>query len=376
MKKLRVGVIYGGRSGEHEVSLASAAAVFQNMDRERYEPIAIRIEKDGRWALPERPPALTSASDVIHAKRELADRTREAHLVAHPGAETLMTIDRQREQPAVVSGLSLDVVFPVLHGPYGEDGTVQGLLELANVPYVGAGVLASSVGMDKAAMKLVFAAKQLPICDYDVVLKRDWQRDERGVMQHVVAKLGFPVFVKPANLGSSVGISKAKHAAELKTAIALAAEFDRKIVIEAAVPGAREIEVAVLGNDDPEASLPGEIIPGREFYDYEAKYLDGGSREVIPAQLPDKLVSEIRALAITAFKAIDCAGMARVDFLLAGDSGALYLNEVNTIPGFTTISMYSKMWAASGVAYPTLIDRLIALALERHREKQQLRTSM
>ncbi|HWF85001.1 MAG TPA: D-alanine--D-alanine ligase family protein [Vicinamibacterales bacterium] len=388
MKKLRVGVIYGGRSGEHEVSLASAAAVFQNLDPARYDAIAIRIEKDGRWMLPERPPALLSAADVIEAaKTGLREPAREAHLIAHPGGDTLMTIDRPPDgagaarstsagQATIVSGLGLDVVFPVLHGPYGEDGTVQGLLELANVPYVGAGVLASAVGMDKAAAKLVFAAKGLPQCDYDVVLKRDWQRDERAVLNAIVSHLGFPVFVKPANLGSSVGISKARHAVELRTAIALAAEFDRKIVIEAAVPAAREIEVAVLGNDDPEASVPGEIIPSREFYDYEAKYLDASSREVIPAQLPDTLAREIRALAVRAFKALDCAGMARIDFLLGGDTGVLYLNEANTIPGFTTISMYSKMWAASGLPYPALIDRLIALALERHAEKQQLRTSV
>jgi D-alanine-D-alanine ligase len=225
-------------------------------------------------------------------------------------------------------------------------------------------------------MKLVFAAKGLSICDYEVLLARDWERDERGALDAIVSKLGFPVFVKPANLGSSVGISKAKHVAELRNAIKLAAEFDRKVVVEAAVPNAREIEVAVLGNDDPEASLPGEIIPSREFYDYEAKYLDGGSREVIPASLPAPLIAEIRAQAIAAFKAIDCAGMARVDFLLAGDSGVLYVNEVNTIPGFTTISMFSKMWAASGVAYPMLVDKLIALAIDRHAEKQRLRTSM
>jgi D-alanine-D-alanine ligase len=378
-------VIYGGRSGEHEVSLASAAAVFKNLDPDRYEPIAIRIEKDGRWTLPRRPPTLVSAADVIHAGHQIEESsTREAHLVAYPGGDTLMTIDSStrgeeavgRSGQAAVSGLMLDVVFPVLHGPYGEDGTVQGLLELANVPYVGAGVLGSAVGMDKAVMKLVFAAKALPICDYEVLLARDWQRDERGVLNRLVAALGFPVFVKPANLGSSVGISKAKHVAELRDAIKLAAEFDRKIVVEAAVPNAREIEVAVIGNDDPEASLPGEIISSREFYDYEAKYLDGGSREVIPAVLPAPLTAEIRAQAINAFKAIDCAGMARVDFLLAGDSGTLYVNEVNTIPGFTTISMFAKMWAASGLAYPALIDKLIALAIDRHAEKQRLRTSM
>lgn len=377
MKKLRVGVVYGGRSGEHEVSLASAAAVFQNLDPARYEAVPIRIEKDGRWALPSRAPHVMKASDVIHRISDRVDTSaKEAHLVAHPGGDTLLTIDRRDASETTVSGLGLDVVFPVLHGPYGEDGTVQGLLELANVAYVGAGVLASAVGMDKAAMKLVFAAKNLPICDYDVVLKRDWKRDEHGVLRTVTAKLGFPMFVKPANLGSSVGISKAKHAAELRAAIELAAEFDRKIVVEAAVPNAREIECAVLGNDEPEASVPGEVIPSREFYDYEAKYLDEASRTVIPADIAAALASQVRTLAVAAFKAIDCAGMARVDFLLARDSGVLYLNEVNTIPGFTTISMYSKMWEASGLSYPQLIDRLIALAIERHGEKQQLRTSV
>jgi len=377
MKKLRVGVVYGGRSGEHEVSLASAASVFQNLDPSRYEAVPIRIEKDGRWALPSRAPNVMKAADVIHRISDRVDTSaKEAHLVAHPGGDTLLTIDRRDASETTVSGLGLDVVFPVLHGPYGEDGTVQGLLELANVPYVGAGVLASAVGMDKAAMKLVFAAKNLPICDYEVVLKRDWQRDEHAVLRSVTTKLGFPLFVKPANLGSSVGISKAKHATELRAAIQLAAEFDRKIVVEAAVPNAREIECAVLGNDDPEASAPGEIIPSREFYDYEAKYLDEASRTVIPADISEAQAAQVRTLAIAAFKAIDCAGMARVDFLLARDTGVLYLNEVNTIPGFTTISMYSKMWEASGVSYPSLIDRLIALAIERHAEKQQLRTSM
>jgi len=389
VKKLRIGIIYGGRSGEHEVSLASAASVFQNLDPDRYEAIAIRIEKDGRWTLPPEPPKTMKAADVIAAAQldaSAADRgpraepLREAHLVAHPGAETLLTLSRTAPQSGrsevAVSGLALDVVFPVLHGPYGEDGTVQGLLELANVPYVGAGVLASAVGMDKAVMKSVFAARGLPICDYEVVLKRDWLRDERRVLETIAGRLGFPVFVKPANLGSSVGISKAKHAAELRTAMGLAAEFDRKIVIEAAVPRAREIEVAVLGNDDPEASVPGEIIPSREFYDYEAKYVSDDSRTVIPADIDEARTAEVRALAIAAFKAIDGAGMARVDFLLAGDSQVLYLNEVNTIPGFTTISMYSKMWNASGLTYAQLLDRLIALAIERHAEKQLLRTSM
>ncbi len=366
MKRLRVGVIYGGRSGEHEVSLASAAAVFQNLDPERYDAIPIRINKDGRWVLPSSAPRLTSAAEVIGATAGALDaksEDREAQLVPRPGAE-------------LVTGVGLDVVFPTLHGPYGEDGTVQGLLELANVPYVGAGVLASAVGMDKAAMKLVFAAKGLPICDYEVVLKHEWKKNEHRVLHDVVARLGFPVFVKPANLGSSVGISKARHAVELRAAIALAAEFDRKVIIEAAVPNAREIECSVLGNDEPEASVPGEIVPSREFYDYEAKYLDDGSVPLIPAPITDVQAADVRALSIAAFKAIDGAGMARVDFLLARDSGVLYLNEVNTIPGFTTIGMYAKLWAASGLEFPRLVDRLIALALERHGEKQQLRTSM
>jgi D-alanine-D-alanine ligase len=376
VKKLRVGVIYGGRSGEHEVSVASAAAVFQNLDPERYLPIAILIDKEGRWALPARPPAISVAADVIHAGRKgISEPSREAHLVAHPGGDTLLTVDR-REHGAVVSGLGLDVVFPVLHGPYGEDGTVQGLLELANVPYVGAGVLASAVGMDKAAMKKIFAADHLPICEYEVVLAREWRSDERTIMSRIGTRLGFPVFVKPANLGSSVGISKARHATELRDAINLAAEFDRKIVIEAAVPKAREIECSVIGNDEPEASVPGEVVPSREFYDYEAKYLDSGSQLLIPAPISRAQTEKVRELALAAFRAIDGAGMARVDFLMAGETGLIYLNEVNTIPGFTTIGMYSKMWAASGLPFPALLDRLIGLALERHSEKQQRRTSM
>ena len=374
MKRLRIGVIYGGRSGEHEISLASAAAVFKNLDPDRYDPVPIRIEKDGRWTLPAAPPLIASAAEVIASKMGAMDGSREAHLVAHPGRDTLISIDRTRSAPAI-SGLTLDAVFPVLHGPYGEDGTVQGLLELANVPYVGAGVLASAVGMDKAAMKLVFTARGLPICDYEVVNKRSWQRDEHGTMNAVVNRLGFPVFVKPANLGSSVGISKAKHAAELRAGINLAADFDRKIIVEAAVPHAREIEVAVLGNDEPVASVPGEVVPSGEFYDYEAKYVADDSALLIPAPLTNRQTDEVRTLAVAAFQAIDGAGMARVDFLLSGESGVVYVNEVNTIPGFTTIGMYAKLWAASGLDFPALLDRLVELALERHSDKQQLRTS-
>jgi D-alanine-D-alanine ligase len=378
MKRLRVGVLYGGRSGEHEVSLASAAAVFANMDRGRYEPVPIRIEKDGRWVLADRPPAAASAADVIEQSRSEGPRARtgrEVHLPARPGDETLMAIDR-RSSDATITELHLDVIFPVLHGPHGEDGTIQGLLELAGVPYVGAGVLASSVGMDKAIAKVLFAARGLPVGNYEVVLRGAWKADRDGIAKELAKRLGFPMFVKPANLGSSVGISKAKDAAALLPAMDLAAEFDRKILVEAAVPDAREIEVAVLGNDVPETSVPGEIIPSREFYDYEAKYIDDRSRTVIPAELKASVQQEIRKMAAEAFRAIDCAGMARVDFLLSRSTGKIYINEINTIPGFTTISMFSKMWEASGIGYSALIDRLVTLALERHAEREQLRTSL
>ncbi len=362
-------MLYGGRSGEHEVSLASAASVFAHLDRTRYEPVPIRIEKDGRWALADKPPTTMIAGEVIEQARLDAARPlregREVHLVARPSQETILSID-----------LSLDVIFPMLHGPYGEDGTIQGLLELANVPYVGAGVLASAVGMDKAVMKVLFAARKLPVCPYGVVLRHEWAASADTIAAELERGLKFPMFVKPANLGSSVGISKAKDPAGLRDAMALAGSFDRKIVVEAAVPDAREIECAVLGNDAPEASVPGEVIPSREFYDYEAKYIDEGSTVVIPADLPKKIAEQVRKLSIEAFRAIDGAGMSRVDFLLARGTGTLYLNEVNTIPGFTTISMYAKLWAASGLEYPALLDRLIALALERHAEKQQLRTSL
>jgi D-alanine-D-alanine ligase len=385
VKRLRIGVLYGGRSGEHEVSLASAAAVFANVDRAKYEPVPIRIEKDGKWALADKPPSATSAAEVIEQSRVEAARQirsgREVHLVARPSEETVLSIKRAMEtsaEPAeaLVTGLHLDAIFPVLHGPFGEDGTIQGLLELANVPYVGAGVAASAIGMDKALAKVVFSAHGLPTCDWRVVLRHEWERRADDILGNLERALGFPMFVKPANLGSSVGISKAKDQASLRAAIDLAGSFDRKVVVEAAVPEARELECGVLGNDTPEASVPGEVIPAREFYDYEAKYLDDGSKTVIPADIPPATAEEIRRLSIAAFQAIDCAGMARVDFLLSRRTGQVVLNEINTIPGFTTISMYSKMWEASGVAYQTLVDRLLDLAFERHAVKQQLRTSL
>ena len=370
------------------MSLASAAAILAHLDRDRYEPVPIRIEQDGHWALAERPPTLASAADTIGRARLDTGRelrsTRELHLIAHPGDETLLAIERgvgadpgpDDAGHAIVTGLSIDLIFPIVHGPYGEDGTLQGLLELANIPYVGAGVLAAAVGMDKAIMKVLFAADRLPIVRHDVVLRRDWRANREEIVSDLAGRLRFPLFVKPANLGSSVGISRATDRDTLSSGIDLAAEFDRKIVVEEGVTPCREIECAVLGNSDPEVSVPGEIIPSGDFYDYDAKYLNDRSEVVVPAVLTPEQTDEVQRLAVAAFRAIDGAGMARVDMLLARDTGRIFLNEINTHPGFTTISMYAKLWAASGLDYPALLDRLIALASERHTEKQESRTSV
>ena len=383
MKRLRVAVLYGGRSGEHEVSLASAAAVWANLNRKRYEPVAIRIEKDGRWVLADRPPSAASAAEVIEQSRTDASRLRggrEVLFPPRPGDQTVLVLDRrpdgETEAPAVaLTGLGIDVVFPVLHGPLGEDGTIQGLLELANVPYVGCGVLASAVGMDKLVMKTVFRASGLLVPDWVGVDRRDWLANPRAVTTRIDTALAYPLFVKPANMGSSVGISKVTRAGELAAALTMAADYDRRLVVESAVADAREIECAVLGNARPEASVPGEIVPSREFYDYEAKYIDTGSRLEIPASLSESMAAEIKRQAIVAFEAIDGAGLARVDFLVNRQTHKIFVNEINTMPGFTTISMFSKLWDASGVDYAVLVDRLLALAIERHGEKQQLRTS-
>ena len=368
------------------MSLASAATILTHLDRERYEPVPIRIEEDGRWVLADRPPTLESAADTIGRARLEPGRakrtTRELHLVPHPGDETMLSIERDvggysgsdDDGHAMVTALALDLIFPIVHGPHGEDGTLQGLLELANVPYVGAGVLASAVGMDKAVMKVLFAASGLPIVKHDVVLRRDWQRDRSGIVSGLTQQLRFPLFVKPSNLGSSVGISRVTSHDALSSGIDLAAEFDRKIVVEEGVAPCREIECAVLGNHDPEASVPGEIIPSRDFYDFKAKYLDTRSETVVPAVLPPGQAEEIQGLTLAAFRAIDGAGMARVDFLLDRNTGRVFVNEINTHPGFTAISMYARMWAASGLSYPALLDRLIALASDRYAEKQESRT--
>jgi D-alanine-D-alanine ligase len=357
-KKLRVGVIYGGRSGEHEVSIASAASICGNLDPARYDVVPIHIAKDGGWSLPAAAPKALSAADVLR----------------DGGSQALQVV----EPTTALAGSRIDVVFPIVHGPYGEDGTVQGLLELAGVPYVGAGVLGSAVGMDKAVMKSLFIERGLPIVPHVTVYRYEWDRDRAGSSRRA-APLGFPLFVKPANLGSSVGISRVKSADGLAAAVELAFEFDRKLVIEAGVANAREIECAVLGNDAPEASLPGEIIVTHPdgFYSYDAKYVDpDGASWQIPADLPPDVAQRVQRLSVEAFGCLELSGMARVDFFLDRRTGALYLNEVNTLPGFTAISMYPKMWEASGVPIPALIDKLIALALERHAEKQRLRTSV
>lgn len=385
MKRLRVGVVYGGRSSEHEVSLASAASIFANLDRNRYDAVPIYVHRDGRWSIATEPPTILDASDVIAVTRAQRDihspaPIREVHPIARPGRNPLIRVDRLPDDAvspttATIEEISIDVVFPVVHGPYGEDGKLQGLLELANVPYVGAGVLSSAVAMDKTLAKLIFLAKELPVVDYTDVRAHEWDHDRVQVLDRVESALPFPVFVKPANLGSSVGVSKADDRGSLEHAIDLARQFDRKLLVEQAVANSRELECAVLGNDAPMTSLPGEIIPGGEFYDYDAKYVEDTSRTIVPADLPTELTNRIQQMAVDAFRALDAAGMARVDFLLEGQTGNLYLNEVNTIPGFTTISMYAKMWEASGVSYSVLIERLIDLALERHEQKQSLRTS-
>lgn len=390
MNKLRVGILFGGRSGEHEVSLLSAASVLEAIDRTRYDVQLIGIAKDGRWLtagdaaglLPEatRKTHLLRAGDPeATAGAALLEHGEEVLLAPVPvhaeaASNSLATLRSSTEQ-----SLRVDVIFPVLHGTFGEDGTVQGLLELADVAYVGSGVLGSAAGMDKDVMKRLFAASELPIVKHVAFLRREWRENPRRVRQHIEATLRYPMFVKPANLGSSVGISKAHDRAGLDAAIDLAAEYDRKIVVEQSVGGkhgkARELEVAVLGNDAPEASVVGEVVPCKEFYDYEAKYLSEGSQLIIPAKLSKAETKRVREMAVAAFRACDCAGMARVDFLMdpgeprAGRERKIYLNEVNTLPGFTSISMYPKLWQASGLSYPKLIDRLIELALERHTEK-------
>ena len=360
---IRVAVVFGGRSGEHEVSLASATSIMENLDPSKYEVMAVGITKEGRWLLQGDPmKALMAGYVLTGSEPTLVDIAPRETEIGPAGS-------RQGQQR-----LDVDVVFPVLHGTYGEDGTIQGLLELAGVPYVGGGVLASAAGMDKAIMKALFRERGLPVVKSLVFTRAELESNLPAVAGQIEAQLGFPCFTKPANLGSSVGISKARSEAELHAALAAAARYDRKVIVEEGID-CREIECSVLGNDDPIASVPGEVVPSNEFYDYEAKYISQGSRLLIPAPVDDATAREIRRVAVEAFKAIDCAGMARVDFFLERGSGQVYLNEINTIPGFTKISMYPKLWEASGIPYPQLLDRLIQLAMERRGETRRNETS-
>ncbi len=394
MNKIRVGILFGGRSGEHEVSLLSAASVITAIDKQKYDVVPIGISKEGRWLV------------AGHAERMLkgnnpGQQLRAGDPGATPGAAVLARGEQIVVPPVPVRAggslqpfqpdgntaqlarrwsdhtINVDVIFPVLHGTFGEDGTIQGLLELADIPYVGAGVLGSAAGMDKDIMKQLFIAAGLPIVKHVTVLRHHWETNPKRVQKLIESKLKYPVFIKPANLGSSVGITKVHGRGELASGMNAAAAYDRKIVIEEGVGGkkqkARELECSVLGNDEPQASLPGEVVPIKEFYDYAAKYLEAGSELIIPAKLNKGQTKKVQEMATAAFRAVDCAGLARVDFLMDPRSKKIYVNEINTMPGFTAISMYPKLWAASGVQYPELIDQLIVLALERHAEKMKTR---
>ena len=348
-KKIKVGVIFGGRSGEHEVSIVSAQSVIKALDQKKYQVIPILVSKSGQWR--------SSRDAVAKIKAGKINKIPEINFSPDPQKQLI------------------DVAFPIIHGTYGEDGSLQGLLELANLPYVGAGVLASAVGIDKIVMKKLFFEAGLPIVNYVYFLRKAWKKNKNKVIKLIQNELDYPVFVKPANSGSSVGISKSKNRQDLIKHINKASLYDRKIIVEQGIASYRELEIAVLGNDNPRASIVGEILSCNEFYDYDAKYVDGKTKTLAPAKIPAKLNQQIINLAIKAFKAVDCAGMARVDFLYDKSVRKLYLSEVNTIPGFTSISMYPKLWAKSGITYPKLLDKLIELAIERHHDKNMSRSS-
>jgi D-alanine-D-alanine ligase len=375
-QKIRVGVLFGGQSSEHEVSLASARSVMGAMDPAKYEVVPIGITKRGAWLASGDPMSVlrsgVDAASLPRLSSVLApDPTGESQVeivYLAPASNGSRMLSAEASQP-------LDVIFPVLHGPYGEDGTVQGLLELTGIPYVGSGVLGSALGMDKHTMKRLFMAHGLPVAPYLAVTSAQWRRDPAGVRLAAEERLTYPMFAKPGNMGSSIGISKIHGPHEFAIALDVAARYDRRLLIEQGLD-ARECECAVLGNDDPEASVVGEIVPGNEFYDYRAKYVDDNSDLVIPANLPEHLAQEIRRLSVEAFKTIDAAGMARVDFFVARDLSQVWINEINTIPGFTRISMYPKLWEASGLSYSQLIDHLIELAIERHAERVMIKSAL
>jgi D-alanine-D-alanine ligase len=359
--KLRIAILFGGRSGEHEVSLMSARSVLSVLDADKYEVTQVGITHDGRW--------FTGTNALEALENETTDSLEQVIFSPDPSERGLYVLRNTQ----YVKLSDIDVFFPVMHGTYSEDGTMQGLLEMADVAYVGAGVVGSSVGMDKGIFKDVMVANNIPVVDTLVVLRREIEEDLEAVIRKTEAMCGYPIFTKPANLGSSVGITKCNNRSDLQEGLFEAASFDRRVLVQRGVKNVREIEVSVLGNDDPQASVPGEVEPSREFYSYESKYVDGTSGLLIPAPLSPEMTELIRQIAVRAYKAIDCAGMARVDFLLDKDTEAIYLNEVNTIPGFTKISMYPKLWEATGLPYARLVDRLIELALERKAERDRTR---
>ncbi|GCE27017.1 D-alanine--D-alanine ligase A [Dictyobacter alpinus] len=369
-KKIRVGVIFGGRSGEHEVSLSSAKAIMDNLNPEKYEVVPIGITRIGQWLLGAEPAQLLAAGQAVQTDTQNSNLTS----VTFTGDPTIGHLIPLKQGTTLDKEGKLDVVFPVVHGTYGEDGTLQGLLEMANVPYVGCGVLGAAVGMDKEKMKMIFETAHLPNVKYLVYRRNQWERSPEEIMDAIEAQLGYPNFVKPANLGSSVGINKAHDRLELEHAMRVAAEYDRKIIVEQNI-NCRELECAVLGNDEPLASVVGEIVASNAFYDYKAKYIDNKSTVVIPADIPQQTAEEIRRYAVQAFQALDLSGLSRVDFFIDKETEKVYINEVNTFPGFTEISMYPKLWNASGLPYPELLDRLIELALERFDDRQRNRTS-
>jgi D-alanine-D-alanine ligase len=361
-KRIRVGVIFGGRSVEHEVSLVSAASVINALDKEKYEVVPIGIASTGQWL---------SSSETLRLLKEKQSIALEQ--------EQLLTPDPRKQSLVAINdggsvGKALDVIFPLVHGRFGEDGTLQGLLELADLPYVGPGVLGSAVGMDKVIQKELLIRAKIPTAPSVWCTHEEYETGQNKIIADIERKLKYPLFVKPSNSGSSIGINKAHNRKELIAFIKVAAQYDRKILVEQGIINAREIECGVLGNDQPVASLPGEIVPSNEFYDYDAKYVDGKSNVIVPAKLPHIVMKKIQQYALRAFRVMDCAGMARVDFLIAKKSNRIFLNEINTIPGFTSISMYPKLWQASGLSYSLLLDKLIQLALERHKAKTKLKT--
>ncbi|MDD5016040.1 MAG: D-alanine--D-alanine ligase [Atribacterota bacterium] len=366
-KKLKVGLIFGGRSGEHEVSFLSATSIIKAINKDKYTVVPIGITKKGRWISP-RDSELALQSGKIEGKSTVI-------LLNDPSGNALIRTDNNQGLEKSPTLERVDLIFPILHGPYGEDGTMQGLLELANIPYVGSGVAASAISMDKDFMRIIFQQRNLPILKWMTIKRKEWQKDKEKILSLIQNEFEYPLFVKPANLGSSVGITKVHKKEELNKAIDLASSYDRKILIEEGLEGIREIECGVLGNDEPRASVVGEVKPAGEFYDYDSKYIDGGTQLIIPAELPDDVSKKVQEIALCAFKAVDAVGMARVDFFVSKKENKIYLNEINTIPGFTSVSMYPRLWEASGVPYSELIDRLIQLALERHQDKNQNKIS-